>query len=232
MTGVVRKAVLLAVLGLTVATSAMAYLPSPTNCTVPTFFDVYACRNGIPDPLNAVNPKYGFVNQVVVRDIAGFPVVNCPVSLEFCSDVKLYNAVPGYAWQVVVCDPPTGKSRITVNTDVNGVAQFYLIGATTNFAAGNPLGPGAWCVTVTALGIPLGMAAATAFDQNGVAGALGVDPGDVSCWLSDYGRQGIFGYKGRSDYNHVNGIDPGDVSVWLYVFGLGNSSQNCGTLCP
>jgi hypothetical protein len=233
MTGVVRKATLLAVLGIVVASSAMAGIPSLAHSTVPAFFDVYACKNSIPDPLNAVNLKYGFLNKVTILDVGGFPVVNCPVSLTFCADVKLYDAVPGHAEQLMSCDIVTGKSTITVITDAFGVAQFYLIGASLNVAAGNPAGTGAGCVTITAGGVPFGTATATAFDQNGIAGVRGVDPGDVSCWLSDFGKQGLpgYGYKGRSDYSHVNGVDPGDVSIWLYVFGLTNSSQTCGNLC-
>jgi hypothetical protein len=232
MTGVVRKAALLAVLGLVVASSAMAGIPYSATSTVPAFFDVYACNN-YPDPLSAVNPKYGFVNRVVVRDIDGLPVPNCPVSLTFCPDVKLYDAVPGHPEQIVVCDPVTGKTTITAIAGPDGVAQFYLVGATNHVAAGNPVGTGAGCVTIVACGISFGTATATVFDQNGVAGIRGTDPGDLPCWLSDFGKQGQpgYGYKGRSDYNHANGIDPGDVSVWLFVYGLANSSQSCGTLC-
>jgi len=238
MTGVVRKATLLVVLGLVAATTAMAGIPNPAHSTVPLFFDVYACKNSLPDPLNALNPKYGFVNKVTINDIGGFPVVNCAVSLEFCGDIKLYNAVPGHPEQVVACDAVTGLTTITVITDAFGVAQFYLVGSTINFVpGGNNIGQGGhWagttdCVKITACGVPMGNATATCFDQNGVPGVKYVDPGDFSCLLSDLGNYPTRPYMGRGDYNHVNGPEPGDMSVLIYVLGQTNSSQTCGTLC-
>ena len=231
MTGLVRKATLLVVLGLMAASAAMAGIPSPANCTVPTYLDVYACKASVPDPLNAVNTKYGWTNTIVVRDLSNNPIAGCQVSLTFCSDVKLYTAVPGHSEFTVVCPP----SYIAVNTDVNGVAQFYLVGATINVyvPAGNPVGTGANCAQISACGVPLGFATVTVFDENGAAGGTkGVEATDLSAWLGDFGRAATIGYKGRSDFNHVAPVTSADLSVWLTTFGKTNSSGNCGTLCP
>jgi hypothetical protein len=226
MTGLVRKATLLVVLGLMAASAAMAGIPSPANCTVPTYLDVYACKTSVPDPLNAVNPYYGWTNKIIVRDLSNNPIAGCQVSLTFCSDVKLYTAVPGHSEFTVVCPP----SYIAVNTDVNGVAQFYLVGATIN-PNGVAAGTGANCAQISACGVPLGFATVTVFDENGAVGVKGVESGDLAGWLGDFGRQGTIGYKGRSDFNHVVPIASGDLSVWLKVFGLTNSGGTCGTLC-
>jgi len=239
MTGVVRKATLLVVLGLVAATTAMAGIPNPAHSTVPLFFDVYGCKNNLPDPLNAVNPpRPTFINKVIVNDIGGFPVVNCAVALEFCGDVKLYNAVPGHAEQVVACDVVTGLTTVTVITDAFGVAQFYLVGSTINFVpGGNNVGQGGHyvgttdCVKVTACGVPMGDATATVFDQDGVNATKGVTAADLSCLLSDIAARATRGYKGRSDYTHTNDISSGDLGVLLYVLGATNSGQSCGTLC-
>jgi len=227
MTGLVRKATLLVVLGLVAASSAMAGIPSPANSTVPAYFDVYGCKTSVPDPLNAVNAATGFLNKVTIRDIGNFPVVNCLVTLTFCGDVKLYNAVPGHPELIVSCSP----SAISATTDLNGVAQFYLVGATIN-TNGVAAGTGAGCITINACGVPFGTATATVFDENGAVGTKGVEGTDLSAWLGDFGKKGVIGYKGRSDYNHSGTVEGTDLSIWLKVFGLGNSAQSCGTLCP
>lgn len=230
MTGLVRKATIFAVLGLVAATSAMAGIPSPANSTLPTplFFDVYGCKTSVADPLNAVNAVTGFLNKVTIRDIGNFPVVNCLVTLTFCNDVKLYNAVPGHAELIVSCSP----SAISATTDINGVAQFYLVGSTIN-TNGVATGAGVGCISINACGVDFGTATATVFDENGAApGVKGVEGGDLSAWLGDFGKKAIIGYKGRSDFNHNASVEGGDLSIWLKVFGLGNSSQTCGTLCP
>jgi hypothetical protein len=232
----IRKATIFVALGLVAAVSvATAGTPSPANCIWPAYFDVYACKLSVPDPLNAVNPPNPtFLNRVFIGDIGNNGVPGAIVKLRFCTDVKLYNAVPGFPAHVVTCSP----SQVAVPTDVTGYAQFYLVGATVNGNPnGNPVGTGAGCISVyvviNGVDVLLGTATATVFDQNGANGGVQrVESTDLSAWLGDFGKTGIIGYKGRSDYNHNGSIGSTDLGVWLKVFGLGNSAAACGTLCP
>lgn len=228
MTGLVRKATLLVVFGVLAASAAMAGIPSQANSTLPQYLDVYGCKLGVVDPLaGAVQ------NKVIVRDIGNFPVVNENVCITFCSDVKLFNAVPGHAELTVTCGSPT---KICGVTDINGAVTFFLIGSTIN-TNGVAAGAGAGCATIAVgdgggAGSFTAPATVTVFDENGAVGVKGVEGGDIAAWLGDFGKKTTIGYKGRSDFSHNALIEGADLSALLKVFGLGNSGQSCGTLCP
>jgi hypothetical protein len=231
MTGVIRKATFLVALGLVAAVMvATAGVPSPGNCTFPTYIDLSSC-----DGSGNVNPAANFPFQVTIRDIGNFPVVNQLVAVGFAAkaDVKCYGAFPG--WVSNQC-----AEAIAV-TDVNGVANFrsipgagynttgnYLVGATTytgenaaTFYAGN-------CG-----GAVLGTAHVCVFDENGVAlpvaaGNPTITATDLSAWGADYklekgptppGRPLMY----RSNFNHsapllVSGhyelLSSADLSLW------------------
>jgi hypothetical protein len=215
MTGLVRKASLLAVLGLMAASVALAGIPDPTQCTIPTYIDLVACNtSAVPDP-------YGLFT-VTVNDAAGNPVEGCEVAVVFNTDLKVYNAIPGLT---VDC---TARKVVAVS-DASGVATFTMRGAPMN-ATGNPVGSGANGATIYACEIALGQATVAVFDENGAVLTTGISGTDLSAWLADFGKQGIIGYKGRSDFDHNGAISGVDLSFWLQRFG-GGYNIGCGTLC-
>lgn len=216
MTGLVRKASLLAVLGLMAASVALAGIPDPTQCTIPAYIDLVACKAGVPDPFGLFT--------VTVNDAAGNPVEGCEVAVVFNTDLRIYNAIPGLA-----VDCPA-RSAVAVS-DASGVATFTITGATIN-TNGNSIGSGANGATIYACEIALGQATVAVYDQNGAVTVMGVEGTDLSAWLGDFGKQGTIGYKGRSDYDHNNLITGSDLSAFLRRFGSGNSAASCGTLCP
>lgn len=218
MTGLVRKATLLTVCGLLVATAVMAGVPSPGNSTKPGYIDVVGTQAGTPDPRGTFT--------IVVRDLGNNPIANSQVILDFlaCSDLNLCQAVIG----AQVLDCPTRTIRAF--TDATGSITFKVVGAAKN--TGNAPGAAGGCVNILADGVSLIHATATAVDENGAITANGVEVTDLSAWLKDLGA-GL--YKGRSDYNHDAGVGIQDLSVWLGVLGSGQSSSGCyapATYCP
>jgi hypothetical protein len=120
----------LLLLGLYAASAPAGALgvPSPQNSTIPTYFQL--C------------PLGDLMQSVVVRDIAGQPVANSVVLIDFCAcpGVTLCAPMPG--------GPSTFSSTCQANavTDANGVAAFPIRGG------GVCSGP----VPVTADGVLLG----------------------------------------------------------------------------
>ena len=90
MTGVIRKATILVALGLVAATSAMAGVPSPANCTIPSFVDLVSCSGA-----GALPPAAKYKATIIIRDLGNFPVANVSVSVRFCTDAKIYQTIPG-----------------------------------------------------------------------------------------------------------------------------------------
>lgn len=217
MTGLVRKASLLVVLGLlATATVAGAGVPDPAQCSIPSFFDLVACKDGIVDPYGAFT--------VTVNDAGGNPMPGVAVEIVFASDLYIYTAIAGLT---VNC---TDNSVMAI-TDASGIAYFTISGATIN-TNGVATGSGLGGAAIYANDIALGTATVAVLDENGAVTTAGVEVTDLAAWLGDFGNQGTIGYKGRSDFNHNSDIEITDLSLWLKVFGLQNSSQSCGTLCP
>ena len=215
MTGLVRKASLLAVLGLLAASVAVAGIPDPTQSTIPLYIDLVGCKTAVPDP-------YGLFT-VTVNDAAGNPVEGCEVAVVFNTDLKIYSAIPGLT---VDC---AARKAVAIS-DASGVATFVITGATIN-TNGVAAGSGANGATIYACEIALGQATVCVFDESGAVGTLGVGAADLAGWLGDFGKTGTIGYKGRSDFNHNGSIGAADLSLWLSRFGSGNSAGSCGTLC-
>ncbi len=236
MNSAVRTASLLLIAGLLLTpavraqagTRAWPAFPYYGNCTIPTYLDLYACRNGLPDPAAG-----GIQNRVVLRDVGNYPMVGYPVTIMFCTDVKIYGSVPGHPELEVTCGSPT---TIRGYSDAAGVVQFFLIGASVN-TNGSARGTGANCATITigeggGTGSYSSPATVTVYDENGAVSVQSVEGGDLAGWLGDFGKKAVIGYKGRSDYSHNAMVEGADLSLWLKVFGLGNSSQSPGSLCP
>jgi len=236
MTGVIRKATLLAALGLVVAVSvATAGIPSPANCTFPTYIDLVGYNvSGVVDPRGAFT--------VTIRDIGNFPVVNQLVSVGFnaltvpAENFRIYNAFPGF----ISCQ------CAEATTDINGLASFAAIpggGKNTGNRAAGLAFTGASAATFYAGscgGIILGTAHVTAYDENGGATTKGVEIGDLSAWVSDYNYRCSPPTMYRSNFNHsVDGVCPSnsavgiaDLSSWVNVYNAQTSKYSFGTLCP
>jgi len=219
MTGLVRKATLLIVLGIVAAASAMANVPTPANCDLPdpAYIRVVGMNGVTPDPSGTFT--------ITVRNELNAPIPNCQVQLDFtgCTDLTLCNT--GAA---VNC--PT--KSVSVNTDINGVATFTVVGATNNVGAS--AGPGNDCVSVYAGGsYLLGTLTAVVYCQNDVA-PVGADVGltvaDFVCLLQDWGAGN---YRGRSDMDFDGALTPGDFVQIMIAWGDGNSASGCSTTyCP
>jgi len=217
MTGVIRKATLLAVLGLVVASSALAGIPSPANSTIPAFIKVVGTRATVPDPLGTFT--------VTVNDVGPFPVVGSVVTLNFsaCTDMFLCQLAN------VTCGP----GIVSATTNSLGVATFTVVGGglcpgTTGFA-----GPGLGCVTIRADGVLLGTATANDYDLNGALGGTknGVAIGDLTLFMKDWAG-GTGPYVGRSDFNMSSTLSIADLSAWMKIWGPLNSSGGCSaTYC-
>lgn len=226
-----RAVAILLVLAALVPTTARAVCIGTQNNFIPTYIDVYGCRGGTPDPAGG-----GAQNRVIVRHVDMSPAIGDTVRIRFCSDVKIYSTVPGHPELRVSCGFP---ATVTAVTDGNGVAQFWLVGASIN-SNGNPIGAGKSCATILAPMYSIGgcvniesyPTTVAVYDENGAVGVPGVEGGDMAGWLGDFGKKETIGYKGRSDYTHNGSVEGGDLALWLKVFGLGNSREGGGPLCP
>jgi len=218
MTGLVRKATLLAVCGLlAVAATAQAGVPSAANCLKPSFIQVVGLAGTTPDARGTFT--------ITVRDIGNFPVVNSYVTLDFsaCTDMRLCNTG-------ATVDCPT--MVVAGTTDAAGQVTFTVIGGGIN--TGAVAGPGAGCVTIKADYITIGTATAVVFDENGALGGSnnGVTAADFVPLLKDWGAGA---YYGRSDFNMSGGviITAADFVPWLRCWGDGSSLNGCTTTyCP
>jgi hypothetical protein len=224
MTGLVRKATLLVVLGLLVVTAtALAGIPSPANSTKPAYIDVVGTASGVADSRGTFT--------IVVRDLGNNPVANSQVVLDFgsCTDMSLCYDVataPAYPYgtaQSIDCASWTLRGF----TDVSGQITFTVVGAGKN--NGVAPGPGANCINILADGVSLGRATSVEFDQNGLITTNGVEVTDMVGILKDWGS-GI--YFGRSDIDHDGSLTVLDIVPWRTCFGAGTSGNGCGfTYC-
>jgi len=218
MTGTIRKAMLLAVLGIMAASVALAGIPSAANCTVPTFIKVVGTAAGIPDSRGTFS--------ITVRDAGNTVVPNCNVQLDFtaCTDMSLCNTG---------ADVNCAAKVVSGLTNVSGVVTFTVVGAGLH-PGGVFAGPGLGCVSIYAGGgYLIGNATSIVYDLNGAivgTGKNGVTIGDLSAFLADLGG-GV--YRGRSDYNQSATVSIADLVPWLQCLGAGTSSSGCTTAyCP
>ena len=220
MTGMIRKATLLVVLGLVVSSAAMAGIPSAANCLIPTFVDLVAC-----DGTGALPPAARYIATITVRDIANVGCPNLVISLSFCTDVGIYSVIPGGT----VVGPVFTKTAVT---DALGQATVEISGAGWN-ASGATVGTnGANCVTWFASGYELGKSNVATYDEDGktLLTKQGVAGTDLVAFLSDFFDIAT-PYKPRSDFDHSTLLGGGDLSFWLtYFLSIPAYNASCGTL--
>jgi hypothetical protein len=220
MTGVVRKATFLAILGLAAVVSvAGAGVPDPAHCTIPTAIHVGGC-----DGVGNQDPNVYF--EVTIRDIGNFPVVNQLVACEFNADLRVEDNVA----QFVSCQ------CFEATTDANGVARFYVAAGGKNTNGTNTVNTGALAATFYGWNcgnaLVLGQANVAIYDENGGITTLGVDITDLGAWVADYNNRGVPPTQYRSDFNLSGAVDIVDLSRWVQVYNSQLSKYACGTLCP
>jgi hypothetical protein len=216
MTGLIRKATLLAVCGVLLATAAKAGVPSRENSDVPASF-IIVTHSDTPDP-------YGQFS-VTVRDLANnvLPGANVCIDVMPCVDIHICadQADPD---ATVNCE---GGTTCKV-TDGTGSVTFIVLGGGNN--SGQSPGCQAPLVRVEADGVVIGEPITAVADQDGY---FGVGANDLSVWIDDFGSGQ---YWVRSDYDGDGTLGANDLSVWLDIFGAGGSSASCaeypGTSCP
>ncbi len=225
MTGLVRKATLLAVCGLLSAGVAMAHVPDPVNSDCPaSCIKVVGSDGVVGDPTG----QY----CVTVRDFNNVPIENSSVVIDFSNcDIQL--CIDQKDPDVIVdCISQTVRKL----TNVNGVACFRVLGKRRP-GVGCTVKP-TNCVSVFADGVFLCGLFAPAFDlinEPSNVGVSGLDFGEFLHLFFDCGT-----YISAIDYN-CNGVDDGgDFSTFLAVFFNGQSAVNCsppkdpnvGPKCP
>lgn len=212
MTGLLRKAALLAAAGVFFASAAMAGVPSPGNSTVPACITLVGNTAGIPDASGAFS--------VTVRDLANNPLNGASVVIDLsgCTDIAICDNQLD-AGALVNCAAKTTRKF----TDALGVVSFTVLGGSNGANNATTLLGGA---KIYANGVLIASPTASAFDLDG---SSGVGANDLSAWLGDFGSGTPFG---RSDYDCSGGIGANDLSIWLVAFGSGASTASCAVACP
>jgi hypothetical protein len=247
MTGLVRKATLLTVCGLTLmAGAAMAGIPAAANSQKPCVILM-----DLPNSTNNVGANAGVCGQaalkVIVRDALNNPVANSDVVLDFStcggspgpimladtqSDPAVTTACAGRTVLKTtnalgeVCFSVEGASNVV---DPSGGYPFY-----TGLAARN-LGPsaGVVCCKVYASGVLLGtqLAIVNKYDLNADGAVAGTDG---SYHLAAQGFQLAGQYRTFPDYNCDGTVSASDASLLLSAQGnaLAGEVVYAGTYCP
>jgi hypothetical protein len=211
MTGLVRKATLLASAGLLAATAAMAGVPSAANSTTPACIFLVGSTGGVPDPAGTFT--------VTVRDLANNPLNGASVVIDLanCSDIAICDdQLDGAA--LVNCAAKTTRKF----TDALGNVTFTVLGGSNGGGNATTLIGGG---RIFANGTLIGSPTAAAFDLDSAAG---IGANDLSAWLGDFGSG--FPY-GRSDYDCSSDVGANDLSLWLTAFGSGASAGSCAVSC-
>jgi len=223
MTGLVRKATLLAVAGLLAASAAMAHVPDPANSECPG-----PCIKIVGHDGTNADPVGQYC--ITIRDFNNVPIENSSVVVDFsncdiqlCVDQKDPDAI-------VDCVSQTVRKL----TDVNGNACFTVIGKRRNVDCATKPSP---CVEVFADGVFICGLFAPVFDLVNEPGT-GVSGLDFSQFLHLFFDCGV--YFTAIDYNCNSTVDGDDFSQFLGVFFAGGSAVVCdpgkdpnlGPKCP
>lgn len=232
MTGLLRKAVLVAaVAAIVVAPAAMAGVPDPTN-SAPFVSNCGVMLTGIGDIFPT--PAPGVVANpfsVGVRDGLNQPVpgINVYIDISGTTDIRFSNVQE--AGTTVDC---TNK-RIYRVTDASGTATFHIRGSGKNSLPLGGIGPGGnQQVKVIAGSTQLKLVNLAAADENGggTGGTVtfGIDAGDGSFCRYDILNFGAAPPKAtRSDFNCTGNPDAADGSI-LRAYILNDAASGAGSI--
>jgi len=189
MTGLVRKATLIAACGLLTAATAFANVPSPGNSTVPRIVPVVGTQNGVVHPGKSIT--------VTVNDFLGNPIGGSAVLVDFGGmvDVRLCTAVVA-GTGTVNC----GASTVLASTNASGQVTLTILGQALNAGGPSKVGHNVGAGTIYADGVPLGNFHSPTIlqDENNT-----IDGNDVVRVLKDkdtYALGGAPEFRGRSDH--------------------------------
>jgi hypothetical protein len=209
MTGLVRKATLLSVCGLLAASAALANVPDPSQCTVPSGIRVVGQQAGVPSPVGTYT--------VVVRDIGGTAIPNAQVVIDFSARTDLVLCSTQLDGSTVDC----GLKTVRKFTDALGSVTFDVLGGST--AHNGILATAPASIEVFAAGVLIGTIRGAAYDLNNVGGASAAD---LAIWLADAAPPA----KARADYDYTTTVGAPDLALWLA--GAATQATSCGTPCP
>lgn len=242
MTGLIRKAVFLALGSVLVASAAMAGVPGWGGSDQPSFIKVGGTVGGVTDPFTSTKPGNppvpdGLFYRIVDANLT--PVIATQVQINFsgCPDIGICtNQNAGFtAVGKVVTGTTDGLGRIVFR--IRGGSNAAVVGAFHSAA----------CATVSLVanpsavgGLPLQVAA---FDLNvnGAGNTGGVGADDLAILGFDLNLCAAGTYRARSDFNGsgvgigapcpgVTGVDAGDLAEFGFDANLIVSSLNCGVL--
>jgi len=188
-------------------------VPSPANSTTP------ACVTLVGSDGNLTASPVGEFS-VIFRDLANNPVPNLLIDVDFSLVPELFIAAhqPDPAL-LVDC---AGK-KVSKRTDVNGRADFCIVGASTDAFPPSTLLGGC---RIYAGGTLIASPTASAFDLDG---RDGVGAGDLFEFLNDF----VTGLNyGRSDFDCSGSIGAGDLALWLRAFASGTQLVSAAVACP
>ena len=218
MTGLVRKAAVLAACGVLGATVAFAGVPSPANSTIPVRINLVGVNSGslLPDTLSLFSKV-----TVTVRDLANAPIPNSSVVIDFTGDLSDTRLGDTQPYQGITAN--CGTHGMSALTGVTGVATLVVQGGGKSPVGVKHL---AGAGKVYADGVLLGSINVGFWDLNGLAG---VDPLDLSQLGGD-----IFSAVNpdRANYNNDAAVDGLDLSQWGGVFFSARSNQSAASYCP
>jgi hypothetical protein len=231
MTGLLRKAVLVAAVAAVVAApAAMAGVPDPTK-SAPLTSNCGVMLTGLGD--NFATPAPGVVANpfvVVVHDATDAPVsgINVYIDITSTSDLRFANVQE--AGTIVDC---TNK-RIYRVTDAAGSATFHIRGSAKNSLPLGGIGPGgANQVKVVAGSTLIKNVSLAAADQNGggTGGTVvaGIDAGDGSFTRYDILNFAAPNQATRSDFNCTSAPDAADGSI-LRAYILNDAASGAGSI--
>jgi len=211
MTGVLRKATLLATVGVLAASAAMAGVPSAANSDVPVGISLVGRSGLVPDPFGNFT--------VTVRDLANNLLVGASVvvDLSFATDVAICNDQLD-ANATVNCLAKTTRKF----TDGLGQVSFIVVGGSNGAGNAVTLAGGA---RIYANGVLLGSPTAATYDQDS-AGGMGAN--DLGSFLTDFASGQNFG---RSDYDFSGVLGANDLAAFLTRFAAGQSLASCVQSC-
>lgn len=223
MTGLIRKATLMTLLGLLVAQAAMAGVPSASTSVLPPSG---AMRLGVystapPGPGGRSEAGAGnnvFTFSVTVNDGGGFPVQFTPVTIDFnaCHDLWLA-AVQPYAGVTIDCL----THRVFASTNNLGVASFNIIGSSEN-PNGSELpsvtsAAAAKCAQVSCSSQTLGFLEVVTIDMDNQAG---VGAADIGAEVQDvlFSQNNPPQFFGRADSELDFDNDAADIGLFVDIF--------------
>ncbi len=233
MTGLVRKATLLCVGGVLLASAAMAGVPNAGNSVLR---NVSLCprAGSAVDPLTL--PHSVLSSCITVHDANNNPVSGSTVVLDFApcypaaTDITLCS-LQGQAGMTTVCGG--GGRSVSIAADPSGNACFSVVGNSNNATGSTAIS--APCIKVYADSQLLGTIGYNAYDQEG---SNGTDGTDLFLFFQDQGFAGAAGCtpqpgcgppttRPRSDYDDNGTVDGTDLFLFFLVQGGAYAANSC-----